>query len=193
MTLLEGRDCMIGNNIKITLSGSVGSGKSTIGKLLSENLGVEFISVGNLSRNKAELMGMDIDQFQIYLKKHPEMDKEMDDYIAEEMSRKDNFILDYRLGFHFIKDSFNVLLKVSPELALKRISSRLSTNEFYDGLTFEEKIVKLTGRNINMQTRFLELYGVDFLNEKNYNLVLETDEYEPPEIISKIINELQSK
>lgn len=184
---------MIGNNIKITLSGSVGSGKSTIGKLLSENLGVEFISVGNLSRNKAELMGMDIDQFQIYLKKHPEMDKEMDDYIAEEMSRKDNFILDYRLGFHFIKDSFNVLLKVSPELALKRISSRLSTNEFYDGLTFEEKIVKLTGRNINMQTRFLELYGVDFLNEKNYNLVLETDEYEPPEIISKIINELQSK
>lgn len=181
---------MIGNKIKITLSGSVGSGKSTIGKLLSENLGVEFISVGNLSRIKAASMGMDIDQFQIYLKKHPKMDKEMDDYIAEEMGRKDSFILDYRLGFHFIKDSFNVLLKVSPELALKRISSRIGTNEFYEGLSLGQKIAKMNSRNLNMQTRFLELYNVDFLNEKNYYLVLETDELNPQEITSKIIKHL---
>jgi radical S-adenosyl methionine domain-containing protein 2 len=191
MILLEGRDFMIGNKIKITLSGSVGSGKSTIGKLLSENLGVEFISVGNLSRKKAESMGMDIDQFQIYLKKHPKMDKEMDDYIAEEMSRKDSFILDYRLGFHFIKDSFNVLLKVSPELALKRISSRIGTNEFYEGRSLAQKIAKMNSRNLNMQTRFLELYNVDFLNERNYHLVLETDELNPQEINSKIIKQLQ--
>ncbi len=190
MILLEGRDFMIGNKIKITLSGSVGSGKSTIGKLLSENLGVEFISVGNLSRKKAESMGMDIDQFQIYLKKHPKMDKEMDDYIAEEMSRKDSFVLDYRLGFHFIKDSFNVLLKVSPELALKRIISRIGTNEFYEGLSMAQKIAKMNSRNLNMQTRFLELYNVDFLNERSYHLVLETDELIPEEISSQIIKQL---
>lgn len=183
---------MIGNKIKITLSGSVGSGKSTIGNLLSIELNTDFVSVGNLSRKKALLMGMDIDQFQSYLKKHPQLDKEMDQYLVEEIMKMESFILDYRLGFHFIKNSFNVLLKVSSELALKRISSRLGTNEFYDGLTFEEKIVKMTGRNINMQTRFLELYGVDFLNEKNYNLVLETDVFEPKEIVSKIINELRS-
>lgn len=188
--LLKGAVCML-KNIKITLSGSVGSGKSTIGKLLSEKLNVEFISVGNLSRKKAELMGMDIDQFQVYLKKHPEMDREMDKYIIEEMEGKTNFILDYRLGFHFIKNSFNVLLKVSPELALKRVSGRVGTNEFYDGLGLEQKITKMNARNLNMQTRFLELYQVDFLSEKNYDLVLETDELEPQEITSKIITQLK--
>ena len=178
---------MIGNNIRITLSGSIGSGKSTVGKLLSKSLGVEFISVGNFSRKKAESMGFDIDQFQIYLKKHPEIDKEMDQYITEEMNRKDSFILDYRLGFHFIKNSFNVLLKVSPELALTRISSRLGTNEYYDGLSFKDKIAKMESRNLNMQSRFIELYGVDFLNEENYSLLIKTNELNPEEITSIII------
>ena len=176
-------------NTKITLSGSVGSGKSTIGKLLSESLDAEFISVGNLSRKKAESMGMDIDQFQLYLKANPQMDKEMDKYIADEMNKRSGFILDYRLGFHFINDSFNVLLKVSPELELKRISNRTGNNEFYEGLNLEQKIAKMNARNFNMQARFMELYDVDFLNEGNYHLVLVTDNLKPEEIGTEIIKQ----
>lgn len=175
--------------IKITLSGSVGSGKSTIGKLLSESLGAEFISVGNLSRKKAELMGMDIDQFQLYLKANPQMDKEMDKYIIDEMNKRSGFILDYRLGFHFIKNSFNVLLKVSPEIALTRISNRTGNNEFYEDLSIEQKIAKMNARNLNMQARFMELYGIDFLKKENYHLVLETDNLKPEEIKSEIIKQ----
>ncbi|WP_213189210.1 cytidylate kinase family protein [Cloacibacterium caeni] len=41
-------------NTKITLSEEVASGKTTVGKLLAERMGYEFISLGNLVRKKAE-------------------------------------------------------------------------------------------------------------------------------------------
>ena len=45
---------------KIILSGNAGSGKSTVGKLLSEKLGVDFLSAGEISRLKAVELGMDM-------------------------------------------------------------------------------------------------------------------------------------
>ena len=181
---------MIGNKIKITLSGSVGSGKSTIGNLLSIELNTDFVSVGNLSRKKALLMGMDIDQFQSYLKKHPQLDKEMDIFIANEMNSKTDFILDYRLGYHFIKNSFNVLLKVSPETAISRIGSRQNSDENYYHRSMEERISKMVYRNQSMRDRFFELYNTDFLNEGNYQLVIQTDLLKPSEIIKQIIDNM---
>lgn len=178
------------NKIRVTISGSVGSGKSTIGNLLSKELNTEFISVGNLSRKRALLMGMDIDQFQLYLKKHPQLDKEMDIFIANEMNSKTNFILDYRLGYHFIENSFNILLKVSPEIALNRISDRQNSDEKYFQLTDEERILKMANRNKSMRDRFFELYNTDFLNEGNYQLVIQTDLLKPSEIIKQIIDNM---
>ena len=181
---------MIGNNIRITLSGSVGSGKSTIGKLLSKELNTDFVSVGNLSRQKSLLMGMDIDQFQAYLKNHPQLDKELDLFISNEMNSRIDFILDYRLGYHFIEKSFNILLKVSPEIALTRIGNRQNSDEMYSHLTKEERIVKMETRNQLMRNRFLELYNTDFLNEGNYQLVIQTDLLKPTETVKQIIDNL---
>jgi predicted cytidylate kinase len=178
------------NKIRVTISGSVGSGKSTIGNLLSKELNTEFISVGNLSRKRALLMGMDIDQFQLYLKKHPQLDKEMDIFIANEMNSKTNFILDYRLGYHFIENSFNILLKVSPEIALNRISDRQNSDEKYFQLTDEERILKMANRNKSMRDRFFELYNTDFLNEGNYQLVIQTDLLKPTDIVKQIIENM---
>jgi|GEM_PF-1428927 ATP-dependent DNA helicase RecG len=55
-------------SIKIVLTGNAGSGKSTVGKMLAERLGVDFLSIGDICRKKAVSLGMDINQFQEYLK-----------------------------------------------------------------------------------------------------------------------------
>lgn len=49
---------------KITLSEVVASGKSTVGKLLAEQLGYKFISIGNKTRERAEREGLTIFEFQ---------------------------------------------------------------------------------------------------------------------------------
>lgn len=47
----------------ITMSGKAGSGKGTVAKILSEKLGYEHISIGNMKRELATAMGMTISEF----------------------------------------------------------------------------------------------------------------------------------
>ncbi|MDO3424269.1 AAA family ATPase [Chryseobacterium sp. APV1] len=76
---------------KITLSGEVASGKSTVGKLLAEQLGYQFISLGNLIRERAENEGLNIFEFQRRCTENPETDKEIDREFADECNKKRTF------------------------------------------------------------------------------------------------------
>ncbi len=178
-------------NVKIVLSGNAGSGKSTIGKMLAEKLAVEFLSVGNICRARALELGMDINQFQEYLKKDSEFDKAMDLYITEYARSRNNYILDYRLGFHFLPESFKVLLKVSDDTALKRMGTRARSDEDFSKGTLEGKLKVIRTRNELMRTRFIDVYGADFSDERNYDLVIDTDYAFPEEIIKTIEAEIK--
>ncbi len=172
---------------KITLSGFAGSGKSTVGKLIEDQLKFEFISVGNYSRAFAKQKhGMTINQFQKHCISHPELDNLIDDKFKTECNSKDNIVIDYRLGFHFIENAFNVLLKVSDQMA----SDRISLGNRVDEVTSAEAI-KL--RNEAMRTRFLKRYNVDFTDDNNYDLVINTDNFTPKEVSQQIIKNYQER
>lgn len=167
---------------KITLSGKSGTGKGTVGELLTKRLEYDFISVGDYSREYAAERGMTIDEFQKYCKEHPEKDKEIDKKFADKCNNSTNLIVDWRLGFHFLNHSFNVYLKVSEEIAAKRIAGRSTQNEKKDFKSIMEK-------DNNMKERFIEVYGVDFTNESYYDLVINTGEMDSKQIVDKIISE----
>nr|WP_321227762.1 viperin family antiviral radical SAM protein [uncultured Psychroserpens sp.] len=172
---------------KITLSGFAGTGKSTVGKLIEEQLKFEFISVGNYSRAFAmQKYGMTINQFQKHCTNHPELDNIIDDKFKTECNSKDNIVIDYRLGFHFIENAFNVLLKVSDQNA----SERISLGNRVDEVTSPEAIKQ---RNEAMKIRFLERYNVDFTNDNNYDLVINTDDLTPKEVSQQIIKHYQER
>lgn len=167
---------------KITLSGFAGSGKSTIGKIIGEQLNFEFISVGNYSRAFAKReFGLSINQFQEKRKEIPNIDKVIDEQFKKECNSKNNIIVDYRLGFNFIQNALHVLLKVSDEQASLRINSAKRKGE----LTNSEAIKE---RNQVMRMRFKETYNVDFTNEDNYDLVIETDDLTTNEVANIILN-----
>lgn len=170
---------------KITLSGFAGSGKSTVAKRIQKELDFEFLSIGNYSRAFAkQAYGMTINQFQEHCKNQPELDSLIDEKFKTECKLKNNIVVDYRLGFHFIENAFHVLLKVSDQNA----SERISLDNRQDELTCPESI-KL--RNENMRARFVEHYGVDFTNDKNYDLVIDTDNLTANEVARKIIYHYQ--
>jgi cytidylate kinase len=66
-------------NEKISLAGDLGSGKSTVSKILIERLGAEYYATGVLVREIAERHGMTIGELNIYMETHPEIDHEIDD------------------------------------------------------------------------------------------------------------------
>ena len=170
---------------KITLSGEVASGKTTIGKLIAEQLQYNFISIGNKTRAFAEQRGMSIVEFQQACLTNPELDKKIDKEFADECNSTNNLIIDYRLGFKFIENAFHIFLKISNEKAIERLKNANRANETHH--TINE-------RNQTFKTQFLSAYGIDYTNEENYDLIVDVEKFQSvEEMVVFIINEVNQK
>lgn len=153
---------------RITISGNAGSGKSTIAKSLAKHLNFEYVSIGDFTRKYAkENYNMDINEFQAFCEKNPEIDKEIDIRFAEYCNSNENLVIDYRLGFHFVNDAYDILLLVDEYIAAERIQNAGRTGEKTD-------VKSIQKRNRDMRNRFLKLYQVDYLNFNNYDFVIDT-------------------
>ena len=163
---------------KITLSGEVASGKSTIGKLLAEKLDYKFVSIGSRTREFAESKGLDIVQFQKECLTDTNIDKLIDKQFSDECNANENLIIDYRLGFKFISNSYNIFLKISEASATERLKNANRQNETH--LTIIE-------RNDTFKNQFQNSYGIDYTNLDNYDLVIDVDDFDSPNKIVEFI------
>ncbi|MCU0433539.1 MAG: cytidylate kinase family protein [Bacteroidia bacterium] len=171
-------DNTTGHKKKIVLSGTAGSGKSTIGKLLSNKLGWPLLSMGDYTRQFAEeKYQLDINAFQELCIANPEIDKQLKESFISKCNELVNAVIDYRLGFHFIPDAFHVFLTVSDSEAIRRVKDAQRKNE--DAL-------QIPKRNIQMRERFIKQYNLDFFDLLNYDLVINTDEKRPEDICKLI-------
>ena len=106
---------------KISLAGDLGSGKSTVSKLLIDRLGAEYYSTGTVVRSIAERMGMSIGEFNKYMEAHPEIDNEIDDGLTRLADDDRLLIIDSRMAWHFTPGTFKVYLTVDLETSAIRI------------------------------------------------------------------------
>lgn len=170
---------------KITLSGEVASGKSTVGRLLAMQLGYDFISLGNIIRERAEREGLNIVDFQNKCTGNPVLDQEIDEEFSSHCNAGDHLVMDYRLGFRFIEDAFHVFLKISEEKAVERLKKANRPDE-----TFRT----VAERNRSFKRQFVNSYGIDYTLESHYDLVIHIDDMTTPqEIVNYIITQLKLK
>lgn len=151
---------------RITLSGEVASGKSTVGKLLAERLGYGFASIGNATREAAAARGMDIVTFQRACVADPEVDRQIDRSFAARCNAQERLVIDYRLGFRFVTDAFHVFLRISEAAATERLRNAGRNGESH--LTLRE-------RNATFQRQFQQAYGLDYTDPRHYHLVVDVD------------------
>lgn len=167
---------------KITLSGCVGSGKTTTGKLLAERLEFSFISIGNKTRELAQSKGLSIVDFQKLCLTDPEMDRQIDREFSNECNNSEMIVIDYRLGFKFVKNAYHVFLKISEDTATKRI--KVANRMAESSETIQE-------RNESFKNQFLNAYGVDYTMPKNYDLIVEAEKFNgPDEIVEYILSQI---
>ena len=105
----------------ITIAGKPGSGKTTIAKMLAERLGYKYYSCGLFMRNLAEKKGTSLNAFIKMAEMDPSIDKEIDEWQTQLGKKENNFILDSRLGFHFIPKSFKIFLDVDLDVSAERL------------------------------------------------------------------------
>lgn len=173
----------------ISLGGELASGKGTVSKILMKRLNFGIYKNGNYARKLGKEMGMDITSFNLYLNEHPEIDRQIEKSASEYAKEHDDFIIDARLGWYAVPESFKVYLKVDINVAAKRAfedKSRKSTEAFN---TIEEQKQDMQKRYKLENERYWNLYGVRKEDESNYDLVLDTTNSTPEQVANKIEEE----
>lgn len=158
----------------ITIAGDLASGKSRITDLLQKSLNYEIYRNGEYVRKLAKEKGLDITSFNEYLKDHPEIDEQIENSAAEYSKTHDNLIVDARLGWYSIPDSFKIYLKVDIDVAAQRAFNDEKRKETEKFETIEEQKQDMIKRFQSENERFFRLYGVHKEDMSNYDFVLDT-------------------
>jgi cytidylate kinase len=178
----------------ISLAGELSSGKGTVSKILMEDLNYSVYRNGDYFRKLAKEKEMTVTEFNQYVTNHPEVDIQIENSAKEYAKDHDNFIIDARLGWYAVPESFKVYLKVNIDVAAQRAfdnqdKEKKKTEEF---LTLEEQKKDMIKRYQLENERYWNLYGVRKEDLSNYDLIIDTTELSPKDV-AKIIEEEYSK
>jgi len=156
----------------ITIAGMPGSGKSTLAREIAKYLKMKHYSMGDLQRQFAKERRMTITELGIAEEKDPSLDNEIDSRQKELGEKNDDFVIDSRLGFHFIPHSFKIFLKVDMDVAARRIFIQKRAEEKEVSLTEVKR--KLLERIASEKKRYKAYYGIDHYALSNYDCVIDT-------------------
>ena len=171
----------------ISIAGDLSSGKTTVTKLMKEKLGYEIYRNGEYFRKLAAEKGMSVTEFNVYVEDHPEIDRQIEQSAKEYAENRENLIIDARLGWYAVPDSFKVYLRVDIDEAAKRAYNDPDRKKTENFKTIEEQKADLIKRFNLENERYYNLYGVRKDDMSNYDFVLYTTNLTPEEVNSKII------
>lgn len=173
----------------MTITGKLGSGKSTVCDIIQAKYGFDKFSTGLVQRKYAENHGLStLDLNKNMDEAAPTLDNDIDSRVAR-MSRErkgDKLIFDSRMAWHFAEDTFKIFLTVDPQEAGRRVFyNRVSNVECYtDEVDACEKLLE---RSEVERQRFIKIYGVDYFDYNNYNVVVDTTSRAPEEVVAIIM------
>lgn len=180
----------------LTLTGLPGSGKSTIAEMLSKRLNMSWYSMGDLRGKMARERGISIDELNKIGETQAFTDKDVDSYQEKLGREQDNFIMDGRLSWHFIPQSFKIFLDVDEDEAARRIfeASKQGLRKDEEPYSSVEEVKeRIRSRIASDQKRYKQYYNIGFLDRSNYDLVIDTTNLSPEEITEKILSALLTK
>jgi cytidylate kinase len=167
----------------ITLSGKPGSGKSSTADRVAEMLGYSRYSTGDIVRAMIKKKKMTLAEFNALAEKDTSYDYELDEELRN-MRTQEDVVIDSRLGFYWIPESFKVYLDLDPEVAIARIykdsninALRGVTENNTDGM--DAVIDQVNDRLNNERRRFKKLYNVNPYASANFDLIIDTSRHSP--------------
>ncbi len=177
--------------MKITISGTPGSGKSTIAKMLAASLKYKHFSSGDFMREMAKERGISLEELgKTAENDNGKIDKEIDERNVVLGLTEDNFVIDGRASYYFIPDSFKIRLTVDLKTGAERIigDKRDASVEKASGLG--DTIAQIKKRMESERRRYKKYYSIDIDDEANYDLVIDTTSLKPEKIVERILEKI---
>jgi CMP/dCMP kinase len=160
----------------ITIAGSPGSGKSSTAKALAAALQYRHFSSGDVFRQLAAERGESIEAMNISAEVQRDIDVKVDDLLQRMYRTEEKLVIDSRMAWRWMPDSFKVFLVLDPDTAAERIfdNVREEGRQSEDATSVEEARRSIDRRFASEQRRYRALYGVNPTDPLNFDVVVNT-------------------
>ena len=169
----------------VTISGRPGSGKSVVAKSVARELAMGHVSAGDFMREIAAERGMSILELSRVAEADPAIDLEIDARTRRLAESGTDFVMDARLGWHFIPSSFKVFLEVELEVAAERVFGAGRGAE-HENTDFDATREAIRMRTESERTRYLDYYGLDYTKHSHYDLVVDTSHLTVGDVVAEV-------
>ena len=174
--------------MRITISGPPGSGKTTVCHLLAEDLGLECVIFGQLFRNLAAEKHISLSELGDIAEKDFSIDEMIDQRIVDIAREREDIILESRLAAHMLErnglPALKVYLDARPRVRAQRIGVREHETE-------EGAMEDIVDRERSEAKRYEKYYGIDLYDRRMYDLIINTSDITPEEVIEIITSKLE--
>ena len=175
----------------ITLSGELGSGKSTVANYLISKMPFKIVSAGLLFRQLAAKHGMSAKEFNEFIESDPKYDHYVDDTMAELGRTDEKIIFDSRMAWHFVPSSFKIYLYVDVDTATERIFNDVGrvSESYTDKATARREIID---RRKSELLRYQNFYHCNLDDYSNYDLIVDTSHATREEVNELVFNSFKA-
>ena len=171
--------------MRITISGPPGSGKTTVCGKLSETLGLKAVVFGQVFRQLAAEKGLTLVELGKLAEQDPQIDADIDAKIVETARNSSDIILESRLSAYMLTrngiPALRVFLEASPEVRFARIGIR-------EEKELQHAIEETNARQASEAKRYKMYYDIDINDLSVYDLIINTDNLTPDEVLQKILD-----
>lgn len=170
----------------VTISGTPGSGKSTVAELLKEKLNLPYVYSGLLFRKQAEKQKMSLAEFGRFCEQNDEVDRQLDEEQVK-ILEKGNVILEGRLAGWLAHLNNIPAVKIMLDAAIDIRAQRIKKRE--QGSLVQQKN-DMIQREKSEQFRYKKYYDIDLKDTSIYDLVINTSDKSPQEIVDLILSHI---
>lgn len=176
----------------ISIGGTQGSGKSTIAKMIAEELGWQRYYMGEVRREAAKKIGLTLAEYNKLGEDDPSTDLEVDRFQEELGKTKDNFIIEGRTSWYFIPHSLKIYLDVRDEVGAQRIFENLQEssqrNEDKNLNTIDDVLKSIKARQKSDNTRYKKYFNINVHDKNNYDFYLDTSDLTIEDVFNKTLD-----
>lgn len=158
---------------QITITGHPGGGKTTAAKLLAKELGWEYFYTGAVQRQLAADMGISTLEFNKRSETDLSLNKKIDEVYIELNKSQKPLVIDARLAWYFMPNSFKVRFEVPVAVGAQRVFefARREDEQYRD---LEAAAAALAERRRSERTHYHSSYGIDVEDHNHFDLILDT-------------------
>lgn len=169
----------------ISISGSPGTGTTTLSRSLAAELGIRWVNSGELFRKIASEKKLSVKEMNRLAEKGPEIDYLIDD--AQLALAKDGSgIFEGRLSGHLLPANLKVMLKTDLRARAERICKRESK-------PLEDAMQETRVREESEARRYKMYYNIDINDFSVYDLVVDTGSFNEAGTLSIVLAAVRAR